>query len=78
MRKAATIVAVAALLGTTACTNMDNTSQSALSGGAIGGAIGLAATAVAGTSLVTGAIVGGAVGAAAGAYMGCKKDGKCE
>ena len=62
MRKAATIVAVAALLGTTACTNQDNTTQGALSGGAIGGAIGLAAT---------------AVGAAAGAYMGCKKDGKC-
>ncbi len=78
MRKAATFVAVAALLGTTACTHMDNTSQSTLSGAAIGGAVGLAATAVAGTSLVAGAVVGGAVGAAAGAYIGCKKDGKCE
>jgi hypothetical protein len=78
MRKAATILTAAALLGTSACSNLDNTTQGALSGAAIGGAVGIAATAIAGTSLVTGAIVGGAVGAAAGAYVNCKDEGKCK
>jgi hypothetical protein len=77
MRNSAMVLAVLALLGTSACTNLDNTTQGALSGGAIGTAVGLAATAVAGTSLATGAIVGGAVGAAAGAYVGCQKEHKC-
>jgi hypothetical protein len=78
MKKTALILTAAALLGTSACTNLDKTTQGALSGGAIGGAVGVAATAIAGTSLVTGALVGGAVGAAAGAYTGCQKEGKCK
>jgi hypothetical protein len=78
MKKIASMLMVAALLGTTAgCTNMSRTEQGALSGGSIGGAVGVAATAIAGTSLVTGALVGAAVGGAVGAYTSCQKEGKC-
>jgi len=77
MKKTATALAAAAFLLTTGCTNLSNTEQGALSGGAIGAGIGAAATAIAGSSVATGMIVGGAVGAAAGAYSGCKKEKKC-
>jgi len=78
MKKIAAALAIIALLGASGCTNMNNTQQGAVTGGAIGGAVGIAATAIAGTSVLTGALVGAAVGGAAGAYTGCQKEGKCD
>jgi len=60
-----TPVVIALLAMTTACSNMSNTQQRALSGGAIGAAGG------AGIGLLTGAPVAGAlIGGAAGAGIG--------
>lgn len=56
-----------AVLGTSACSNMDRQTQRALSGGAIGAAGGLAISAVAGGGLLTGALVGAGAGAVIGA-----------
>ncbi len=58
-------VVLLALLGTAACSGMDDTQQRTLSGGtagAVGGAIGGALTGC----IWCGAVVGGAVGAAGG------------
>lgn len=77
VKKATTVLAALALLSTTACTNLSDTEQGALSGGAIGAGVGAAATAIAGSSIAAGMIVGGAVGAAAGAYTTCQKNKKC-
>lgn len=60
-------LAVAAMLGTSACDHMNRTEQRALSGGAIGAAGGAVLGAVTGGSPAVGALVGGAAGAAVGA-----------
>ena len=60
---------VAMLAATTACSNMSQREQRALSGGAIGAAGGAAIGAVTGGSWLTGALVGGAGGAAVGALL---------
>jgi len=54
-------------LATSACENMSNQQQRALSGGAIGAAGGAAVGALVGGSMVAGALIGGAGGAAVGA-----------
>jgi osmotically inducible lipoprotein OsmB len=54
------------LLGATGCSNMSNTQQRTLSGGAIGAGVGAVGTAVTGGCVWCGAAVGGAVGAGAG------------
>jgi len=56
-----------AMLSMSACSNMNQQTQRALSGGAIGAAGGVAITALAGGGLLTGALVGGAAGAVIGA-----------
>ncbi len=56
-----------ALFGATACSNMNDMQQRALSGGAIGAAGGAALGAITGGSALTGALIGGGAGAAAGA-----------
>jgi osmotically inducible lipoprotein OsmB len=48
------------------CSNMSNTQQRVLSGGAIGAAGGAAVTAITGGCIWCGAAIGGAVGAGAG------------
>lgn len=58
-------LALAALLGVAACGT--NTTDRALSGGAIGAGLGAAGSAVTGGNVVGGAVLGGAAGAAAGA-----------
>jgi osmotically inducible lipoprotein OsmB len=59
-------VLAVALLGTSACSNMNSTEQRALSGGAIGAASGTVITAITGGCIWCGAAIGGAVGAGAG------------
>lgn len=53
-------------LGTTACSNMNSTEQSVLSGGAIGATVGTVGTLATGGCVACGAAIGGAVGAGAG------------
>ncbi len=60
-------VLTAAVLSTSACSNMNTQAQRALSGGALGAAGGAAITALAGGSILGGALVGGAAGAVIGA-----------
>ncbi len=62
-----TCVLGAAVLSTSACSNMNTQAQRALSGGAIGAAGGLAITALTGGSLLGGALIGSAAGAVIGA-----------
>jgi len=50
----------------TGCTNMTNTEQSMLSGGAIGAGVGAAGTWITGGCVSCGAAIGAGVGAAAG------------
>jgi osmotically inducible lipoprotein OsmB len=59
-------VLAVALLGTSACSNMNSTEQRTLSGGAIGAASGTVITAITGGCIWCGAAIGGAVGAGAG------------
>ena len=66
MKRVLIPVAVLALLGTTACSDMNDTQQRTLSGGAIGAGAGLAVTAITGGCLYCGALIGGAVGAGSG------------
>lgn len=69
--RATTISAVIMVcLLSTACENMTNQQQRALSGGAIGAAGGAALGALTGGSPLTGALIGGAGGAAVGALTG--------
>jgi osmotically inducible lipoprotein OsmB len=68
------LTSAAILLGLSACSNMSDREQRALSGGAIGAAGGAAIGLITGGSAVTGALIGGAGGAAVGALTG--KDGK--
>ncbi len=61
------LVAAIVTLGiTTACSNMSNTQQRALSGGAIGAAAGTAGALIFNGNPVWGAVGGAAVGTAAG------------
>ena len=62
-----TSILTAALLGTTACSNMSQQTQRTLSGGAIGAACGAALAAVTSGSILGGALIGGVAGAAIGA-----------
>ena len=59
------LIGVAAL-GLGACSGLNDTQQSTLSGGAIGAAAGAAGTAVTGGCVSCGAALGGAAGAGAG------------
>lgn len=62
------VVAVVLALGLSACADMTNRQQRALSGGAIGAAGGAAIGLMTG-GVVTGALIGGGAGAAIGALM---------
>jgi osmotically inducible lipoprotein OsmB len=65
MRRA--LVPVLALtLAASGCSNMNNTQQRTLSGGAMGAAGGAVITAVTGGCVWCGTVIGGAVGAGAG------------
>lgn len=66
MRRLSTLLVVAALLSTTACSNMNQTEQRVLSGGAIGATVGTVGTLATGGCVACGAAIGGAVGAASG------------
>jgi osmotically inducible lipoprotein OsmB len=57
---------LALTIATAGCSNMSNTQQRTLSGGAIGAASGAVITAVTGGCVWCGAAIGGAVGAGAG------------
>ena len=59
-------VAALALLGTAACSNMDQTQERMLSGAAIGTGVGVVGTALTGGCIWCGAVIGGAVGTGAG------------
>ncbi|MGE4280346.1 glycine zipper domain-containing protein [Magnetospirillum sp. 64-120] len=62
------VVALVLTLGLSACADMTNRQQRALSGGAIGAAGGAAIGLMTG-GVVTGALIGGGAGAAIGALM---------
>jgi osmotically inducible lipoprotein OsmB len=66
MRRAFVPLAAVALIATAGCSNMNNTQQRTLSGGAVGAAGGAVITAVTGGCVWCGAAIGGAVGAGAG------------
>ena len=73
MKRIMASLLMVALLGTAGCSNMSNTEQRTLSGGAIGAAGGTVVGAIAGCPWC-GAAIGGAVGAGAGyAYDQVKK-----
>lgn len=76
MKKATVLTATLVCLLATACENMNNQQQRALSGGAIGAAGGAAIGALTGGSLVTGALIGGAGGAAVGALTSTPSSSK--
>ena len=64
---AARAVALAVLLvGFTACSNLSETQQRVVTGGAIGTAVGAAGTVMTGGCVACGAAIGGAVGAGTG------------
>ena len=69
MRKVALCLGMAALLGTTACTNPYDPGQRAVGGGLIGAGAGAAIGGAAGggQGALAGALIGGAVGAVGGA-----------
>jgi osmotically inducible lipoprotein OsmB len=66
MKRMPLIATAMAVLLLTGCSNMSNTQQRTLSGGAIGAAGGAAITAITGGCIWCGAAIGGAVGAGAG------------
>lgn len=70
---ARTAVIGAALLGMTSCSNLDDTQQKMLSGGAAGAAIGTVGTIITGGCVPCGTVIGGAVGAGTG-YLLKKTD----
>lgn len=76
MKKILIPVAALALLGTTACSNMNDTQQRTLSGAAIGSGVGLVGTALTGGCLWCGGVIGGAVGAGAGYLYDQSKKGR--
>lgn len=57
---------VVSMLALAACTNMNDTAQRTLSGGAIGATVGTVGTVLTGGCIWCGAAIGGAVGAGAG------------
>lgn len=61
-----TFILSAGLLALTACTNMNNTEQRTLSGGAAGAVVGTVGTVMTGGCVPCGAAIGGAVGAGTG------------
>lgn len=66
MSKKMLVAAIVTLGITTACSNMSNTQQRALSGGAIGAAAGTAGALIFNGNPVWGAVGGAAIGTAAG------------
>ena len=66
MRRAIVPLAALALLGTAACSNMNDTQQRTLSGGAIGAGVGTVGAAITGGCIWCGTLIGGAVGAGSG------------
>lgn len=66
MKRKVTALAMAALLGLSACSGLTQQEQQALTGGAIGAAGGAVIGAMAGSPAI-GAAIGGAAGTAAGA-----------
>ncbi|MDF1793510.1 MAG: hypothetical protein P1U88_16460 [Thalassobaculaceae bacterium] len=66
MRKLATVALVTAGLTLSACSGMNSTQQSTLSGGAIGAGVGAVGAAATGGCVACGAAIGGAVGAGTG------------
>lgn len=66
LRWGRTLVASLLLVGLGACSNMSQTQQRTLSGGAIGAAGGAAIGAISGGSPGLGALIGGAAGAGTG------------
>lgn len=66
----AAALALALVIGGSACTNMNKTQQGALSGGVIGAAGGAGLSAIAGGNAGIGALVGGGLGALAGGIVG--------
>ena len=66
MKSIALPIILIAGLGLGACSNMNNTEQRVLSGGAIGASVGAVGTVVTGGCVACGAAIGGAVGAGAG------------
>ena len=66
MRRILLPFAALALFATAACSNMDETQQRMLSGGAIGTGVGVVGTALTGGCIWCGAVIGGAVGTGAG------------
>jgi uncharacterized protein YcfJ len=71
MRLIGTLIASVSMLAVTACTNMTQSEQGALTGAAIGGVAG----AVLGDDEA--ALAGAVVGGAAGWYLGCRQEGRC-
>ena len=61
----ATVMAIG-LIGLTACSNLDDTQQKVLSGGAAGAIIGTVGVAITGGCIPCGTAIGGAVGAGTG------------
>ncbi len=74
MKHLALPIILIAGLGLGACSNMSNTEQRVLSGGAIGAGVGAAGTALTGGCVACGAAIGGAVGAGAGYIYDQTKD----
>jgi len=78
MRKTVLAVATVTGLALAGCSNLSNTQERTLTGGAAGAAGGAAIGAVTGGSAVTGALLGGAAGAAGGyLYDRCKNSDDC-
>ncbi|HEU0117658.1 MAG TPA: hypothetical protein VFR09_03410 [Alphaproteobacteria bacterium] len=61
-----TALVAGGLLALTACSNLDDTQQKMLSGGAAGAAIGTVGTVITGGCVPCGTVIGGAVGAGTG------------
>ncbi|MCP4327122.1 MAG: hypothetical protein GY791_01625 [Alphaproteobacteria bacterium] len=66
MKRNAIPLMLAAAIGLSACSGLNQTEQRTLSGGAIGAGVGAAGTALTGGCIACGAAIGGAVGAGAG------------
>jgi len=66
MKRLLVPVAALTLLGTAACSNMNDTQQRTLAGGAGGAVVGTVIGAAAGGCIWCGTLIGGAVGAGAG------------
>jgi osmotically inducible lipoprotein OsmB len=66
LMRRALVPLLALTIATAGCSNMNNTQQRTLSGGAMGAAGGAVITAVTGGCVWCGAVIGGAVGAGAG------------